>query len=127
MFNGGKRLVEMMQQALPFLILGSTAEANGVRFQRFPAYEENVAIRNLDAALQLMRDVAGPRGNDGLGVLERRLIRCFASHAHIQHRDLENHRQLQLGASISAVPRRSGASASDRTCVNPNPHAVALT
>jgi len=37
--NGGKRLVKMMKQFLPLLILRRLSKANGVVFKGFPVYQ----------------------------------------------------------------------------------------
>jgi len=47
----GKRVVEVVEQPLPFLVSVGAAEAFGVVFECLPAYEEDVPPRGLDAAL----------------------------------------------------------------------------
>jgi len=49
--HGGERIVEVVEQALPFLVSVGTAEALGVVFERFPAHEQDVPSRRLYATL----------------------------------------------------------------------------
>src|SRR5437667_1258603 len=67
-----ERIVEVMKQPLPGLVLGRPAKADFVRLERLPTNQQNVLVRPLDAALQLMRHVARHRRDDALGLEERR-------------------------------------------------------
>ena len=54
----------MVEQALPFPVRFGAAEAFGVVFERLPAHQQNVALRDLDATLQLVGQVARRGGYD---------------------------------------------------------------
>jgi hypothetical protein len=62
--HGGKRIVEVVEQAAPFLVIGGAAEAGGVVFQALPADQQQVLMRRLQAALQLVAAVAGQACDD---------------------------------------------------------------
>src|SRR5689334_22367266 len=86
-----KRIVEVVQKPLPILILRRLTEANGMVFERLPIDEQDVAVRHLDTALQLVRYEAGHRSDDRRRLFERRFERSLAPGANVQHCDLENH------------------------------------
>jgi len=67
------RVVEVVQQRPPPLIVGRVAEALGVILEPVPANEEDVAIRVLEAALELEVIEPGHGRDDGLGLFERHL------------------------------------------------------
>ncbi len=48
-----KRLVEVMEEALPFLVLRRAPEANGVILELRPLDEQEIPVRPLDAAEKL--------------------------------------------------------------------------
>jgi hypothetical protein len=50
----GKRLVEVVQQFLPLLVLGRLSKANFMIFERLPDNEQEVFVGPLDAPLQIM-------------------------------------------------------------------------
>ena len=57
--------MEVVEQALPFIVGIRTAEALGVVFERLPADQKRVPARGLDAALELVGEVARRRRYDG--------------------------------------------------------------
>src|SRR5680860_1796390 len=50
-FDGRERVVEVVQETLPFLVAGRLAEAHSVVLQRLPLDQQEVPRRVFDAAL----------------------------------------------------------------------------
>ena len=94
--HGGKRVVEVVEQPLPFPISGGTAETLGVVFERLPAHEEDVALRGLDAALQLVGEVARRGGYDGGGLGEGPLELVCPVWQDVQQGDLQDQDESPL-------------------------------
>ncbi len=56
--DGGKGIVEVVEECFPALVFGRASESNGVIFKRFPIDEQQVAGLVLDAALEAVADVS---------------------------------------------------------------------
>ena len=65
-----KGVVEVVEQAAPFLVRGRASEALGVVFQGLPVDQEDVPVGLFQALLQLVGDVALGRREDRLGLAE---------------------------------------------------------
>ncbi len=65
-----KGVVEVVEQAAPFLVRGRASEALGVVFQGLPVDQEDVPVWLFQALLQLVGDVAIHRSEDRLGLPE---------------------------------------------------------
>ena len=52
--DDGERVVEVVQEPLPLLVLGLFSEPFGVVLEAFPVHEEDVPSRSFDAALELV-------------------------------------------------------------------------
>lgn len=105
-----KRIVEVMQQALPFLVGRRLAKSHGVILKRFPPHQKHVAGRYFNTALQLMRSIAGHRRNDRRRLAER-VLKCI-THAglNIQECDFQNHvLSSHRNSRISAFHRAPGS------------------
>ena len=59
-----------MEEFFPGLVLGGLSEADGVVLEGFPVYEEDVSVFVFDAFFEVVVDVAGHGGDDGLGFFE---------------------------------------------------------
>src|SRR5688572_22092447 len=81
-----KRIVEMMEELLPALILGRLAKPDGVVLERRPANDQGVLIGPLETFLKLERQKARHRGNDASGLSERPLEVRFPAGNHLQDR-----------------------------------------
>ena len=81
MLDRRERLVEVMQEPSPVLVLRRLPEPLGVVFEPRPLDEQEIRARPFDASLQLQRLEAGHRGDDrarfGEGRLERILETGF--------------------------------------------------
>jgi hypothetical protein len=86
-----KGIVEMMQQALPLLIQGGTAKSDRVGFEGLPLHEQDVAGRDFEAPLQLMRQVTGSRHENWRCLAERSFKGCLTPRADIENGDLQDH------------------------------------
>src|SRR5215470_7581594 len=99
MLDDREWIVEMMQQAFPVLILGRAPKSNRVRFERLPINEQNITIRNLDAALQLVRQITRHRRDYRRGLRECGFEFRFHSRPNVQYRDFQDH--ILLRAALS--------------------------
>jgi hypothetical protein len=81
----------VVQQPLPLLVLRRAAKAFLVRGEAGPAHEEQVLVGVLDAAAHLVRQVAGHRRDDRLGLRERGLEVARGARLHAQAGHLEDH------------------------------------
>src|SRR5262245_20601991 len=89
---GDRRLrEEPAHQAAKLLDLGRLAEVDHVGFHALPANQEVVAPLGLDAALQLVRDVALDATEDGLDLGKHRLELGDVLGLDVQYGDFENH------------------------------------
>ncbi len=91
MLHRGKRIVKVMKQGAPFLILRRLAEANGVVFELSPMNQQNVFAGNLQAAPQLMRNIARPRCDNGRRFAKGCLEGSVHSLPDVQKSDFKNH------------------------------------
>jgi len=64
MLDHRERVIEVVETRLPRAILRRAAKAFGVILKPLPLYKEEVAAGPLQAALQLMSNVAGRAGDD---------------------------------------------------------------
>src|SRR5262245_24711560 len=85
----GERVVEVMEEGLPLLVRRRAAEAPRVILERGPPDEQQITVRHLEAATQLVALVAGRARDQRLGARERRLEASALARAHAQHRHLE--------------------------------------
>ena len=92
MFHFRERIVVVMQELFPFLVLGRAAKPFRVIGQGLPSHQENVTGRFFYTSIELMTDVSLHRSNDSLcflkRCLERRLLTGF---------DIENGKPGQDG------------------------------
>jgi len=104
MLDRGKRLIEVVQQSFPFLILRRLPKALRVISEGLPMDQEDVLVRRFEAAQQLMRDVARHGRDDGLrfgkGPFE---IRAFAR-ADVEDRHFEDHVSIPSADAACAHP-----------------------
>ncbi len=85
----GKRLVEVVQQPLPLLVLRRSAKALFVGLQRVPFHQQQVFAGPLDAALQPVRAVSRHGRDDALRLAEGVFERGGLARAHLQGRGFE--------------------------------------
>lgn len=91
MLHGGKRIVEVMQECAPFLILRRLPETHFVVLNGLPTHEQDVLVGLFDAPLQLMTQITEHGGDDGLGSFEGGLKFSFQPSANLKNSDFENH------------------------------------
>src|SRR5437868_10592439 len=99
-----ERVVEVVQQPAPLLVLGGLAESGLVVLHAAPAHQQHVVVITLQAALQFVAQIAGHGRNDALGLGKRRLERGALARPDLQLCDLENH-----APTTSAAGRRTAA------------------
>src|SRR5262245_61361971 len=87
----GERVVEVMQKPAPALVRGRLAKALRVALEAVPPHEQQIAIRILDAAQQLVALVPRCRGDDLLRFLEHSLEGCALARPQVQDGDFEDH------------------------------------
>ena len=66
MEHGGEWVVKVVQKTLPFLVLGRLAEAHLMVFEGGPTHQQHLVLRAFHAVTELVSQVAGHGGNDGL-------------------------------------------------------------
>lgn len=87
----GKRIVVVMKEPLPFGILRRLSKPVGVCFQRLPPCEQNVSVLLFDAALQLVRDIAGNAADVGGCFRKVAFKGRFLTWLHVEDGDFEDH------------------------------------
>ena len=98
MLDAGKGLVEMMQQRAPFLVLRGLPKALGVVFQGLPIDQQGILRWVLQAALQLVREIARHADDDRGGLAKGRFERRLAAGNNLQYGEFKNHLSLAGGA-----------------------------
>src|SRR6185369_15008131 len=108
--DGRKRIIEMMQQLLPFLVRRRFAESLCVIRERPPAHKQQVAVRSFDATLQLVRQISRRCRDDALRAAERGFELLRLLRLHVEDRLLEDHRGSRRcrNAQHSSVMTRNG-------------------
>lgn len=91
MKDGGKRIIEVMQQSAPFPVFGRVAKTNFMMFDRFPTNQKHVLIGVLDALLQLMAEIARHRRDNALSFTKCGLERRALARTDLQLRDFKDH------------------------------------
>jgi hypothetical protein len=86
-----KRLIEVMKQPPPLLVLGRLAEANFVRFDRLPPHKQDVLVGPFETALKLVREVARHGDDDALSLDESSFELSGLTGADLQWSNFENH------------------------------------
>ena len=89
--DGGEGVVVVMQESLPFGILGRLPESDGVCFQGLPACEQNVPTLLFDAALQFVRDITGSAADVGGGFGKIALKSGFLAWFDVENGNFEDH------------------------------------
>lgn len=84
MLNGWERIVEMVQQRLPALIVVGLAETNGVIFQRSPPYQQYIPVWGFEASLEFVTEIAFHRSDNRLRLGKCRFELTFPAGDHIQ-------------------------------------------
>jgi len=109
MLHLGKGIIVVMEEALPFLVFGRLSKALRVILQRFPIHEEYVPRGSLQAALQLMGDMALHRRNDGPCLSKRPLEPSFFPGNYVEYRYFQDHRLggLTVCASVAGFSERA--------------------
>src|SRR3954465_9594223 len=79
-----------MQHAAPLLIRGRLAKADRVVFETAPVHEQHITIRYLDAASQLVRDVAGHACDNRCRAAKCGFEFFALCRSHVQNCDFEN-------------------------------------
>ena|SRR6185503_16021012 len=98
--DGGKGIVEVMQQPFPLLVRPGLAESFGMVLERAPAHQEQIPVRFLEAAAQLVRKVAWRRRDDALRLPECRLELAGLTGLHIQYCRFQDHRGLRSDPDV---------------------------
>ena len=98
MLDGGKGIVEVMQQGFPLIILWGSSESGVMRLQGFPVHQQEVLVGFLDAALQLMGNITRHAGDYSLRFVKGSLERIDLTRLYIENRDLKNH--LSVGQPL---------------------------
>ena len=96
-----ERVVEVVQQRPPPLVRVRLPEALGVVLEPVPAHEEHVAIRLLDASLELQTIETGHRRDDRLRLGERDLEVGRLVGPYVEDRQLEDDRRTVTGAEAA--------------------------
>jgi hypothetical protein len=91
MFNLWERIVKMMEQGSPLLVLRGLAEADNVIFETFPLHEQDVTVRLLDTPLQFVATVTIHSTNDLLRFFECELELLFMARLNVKLRNFKNH------------------------------------
>src|SRR5690606_7056543 len=102
MLDGRERVVEVMQQPLPHLILWRPSEADGVVLDGLPVDQQQEAAAGLDAAMQRMRDVAWHGSDDRLCAGESRFELRLAPRLDVENGYFQYH-AFTFGEGCSSV------------------------
>src|SRR5262245_54278842 len=102
----GKRVVEVMQERAPALVRRRLAKALGVALERVPPHEQEVAIRFLDTASQLVALIPGRRGDDPLRLAEGGFEFGALTRADVQDGDFEDHAKQRVVPGSPSVTRK---------------------
>lgn len=111
MLDGGKGLIEVVQQLAPLLVVLRTAKAHGVVLQAVPFHEQQVGARALQAPRQCQAPEAGHTHNDLLGLPEGGLEVILVARSDRQQRMLESH--FAMVAAVAVGPAVRGAAPRD--------------
>jgi len=90
-----ERIVEMMQQLPPSLILRRFSEPFLVCGDAVPAHEEKILALSFETTLEFVRAVAGHRRNDGLRFAKCGFERCRLTRTDLQQGGFENHERAE--------------------------------
>lgn len=96
----GERLVEVVQQAFPLLVLLRSSEAGGVILQVAPFDEQQLFALIFEAVVQFVRDAAVHRRDDARGVAEGSLELALHVLFYVQHCRFKDHRVLLIHPSF---------------------------
>src|SRR4029078_3599684 len=87
----GKRIVEVVKESLPLLVLRRLAEALLVVLDAVPTHEKQVVAFALEATLQLVPPIPRHRGDDRLRFSERGFERRALARPDLQRGCFEDH------------------------------------
>ncbi len=107
MLDGGKGLIEVVQQLPPLLVVLRTAKAHGVVLSAVPFHEQQVGAWALQAPRQCQAPKAGHARNDLLGLPEGGLEVILVAPSDRQQRMLESH--FAMVAAVAVGPTARGA------------------
>lgn len=110
--DGGKRVVEVMQEPPPLLVLRRRPETLGVVFDGRPLHEQQVAVRPLRAPVKLQRLKPWHRSDDRLRLGEGGFEVRFPARLHFEESMLCDHASIIPDAS-RRLPDRAGYRQSD--------------
>lgn len=100
-FDGGKGVVEVMEQRLPALIFRGLPKADGVIFEAVPLDEKQVLVLVFEATLQLVRNVSGAGSEDGLGLGKCLFEGGALAGPNVEDGEFENHGLLSRNSTLN--------------------------
>src|SRR6476660_8777795 len=96
MMDGRRRIVEVVQQSLPFRKVRMMTESLRMVFDCPPPDEQQVLVLHLDTALQLVREVPLHRPNDPLRLREGGFEIGALTRSDMKSDCFENHEPLEI-------------------------------
>ena len=90
MLDDWERIVKVMQERFPLLVIGRFAEAHRVILQRAPSHQQDVLVRLLQATLQVVAQLSGHARDDGLRLNECRFECVLFAGDHLQDSDFQH-------------------------------------
>ena len=91
MLDDRHRVIEMVEQGTPLLVLRRTAKALCVIFQRAPLHQQHVFVIIFQAALELVPQVPRHGGDQSLSLHKSELERSTLAGFDLQRGDFKDH------------------------------------